>query len=130
MVRKNIRTRKGERGPRRRSFTVEEQDPLTRRLYEGPSTTTVDERIGLVRVGGGRFAPLGYGTTKIHPYKIVARLKDGRRFELRVNAINSREAEQIAHEKFPLITIQKISRADKIKTIGQFLGTAERFFEQ
>jgi len=115
----------------RRRYPIETQDPLVRRLYEGPAISQqVDENIGIVRVGGGTIAPLGYGASKIHPYKIVARLKDGRRFELRVNALSSQEAEKIAHEKFPLITIQKISRADKIKTIGGFLSTVEAALER
>ncbi len=119
MARTNIRTRKGERGPRRRQFAIP-----TNETDFGP----VDEP-QIIRVGGGRFAPLGFGASRIHPYKIVARLKDGRRFELRINALNPDEAEKIAHEKFPLITIQKISRADKIATAKRFLTTAERLLE-
>ncbi len=121
MARTNIRTRK--RGPAKGTrYPIRD----TRPAVIGPEPGELEVR----RVGGGRIAPFGFGTSKEHPYKIVARLADGRRFELRVNALNPREAEEIALEKFPLITIQKISRADKIATAKRFLGTAERYFEE
>ncbi len=82
------------------------------------------------RVGGGRIAPFGFGASRLHPYKIVSKLRDGRRFELRVEALNREEAVDIAKAKFPLITIQKVSRADKIKTAGRFLERLETELEK
>ena len=59
----------------------------------------------------------------------LQKLRDGRRFELKVNALNRQEAIAQVNNKFPLATIQKVSRADKIRTVERFLDTAERYFE-
>ena len=79
-----------------------------------------------VRRVGGRAV---FGRSKIHPYKVVARLRDGRRFELRVKALSKDEAVEITKTKFPLVAIHSVSRADKIKTVGKALETAERLLE-
>jgi len=106
-------------------------DPRTKVRY--PIETTVSEP-RITQVGGrgisgpGFVHGLGFGST-LHPYKIVAKLQDGRRFELRVDALNRGEAERIVHNKFPLAVIQKISRADKVKTVEKTIGKIERFFE-
>lgn len=86
--------------------------------------------ITVVRAGGHRFAPFGYGVSREHPYKVVAILKDGRRFEAKVQAIDSNEAQASFNEKFPLAVIKSIHRADKIKTAREFLETAEKYFEE
>jgi len=105
----------------------------TKNSRKYPIDTTVSDP-QVVQVGGrgislpGYVHGLGFGST-LHPYKIVARLKDGRRFELKVNALNRQEAIAQVNNKFPLATIQKVSRADKIRTVERFLDTAERYFE-
>ncbi len=105
-------------------------DPRTKVKY--PIEVSEPE---VVQVGGRGISLPGYvhgipfGTSSLHPYKIVAKLQDGRRFELRVDALNRGEAERIVHNKFPLAVIQKISRADKVKTVEKTIGKIERFFE-
>jgi hypothetical protein len=81
--------------------------------------------VEVVRVGGNRFL----GVSREHPYKIVSTLKDGRRFQVRVNALTKNEAQRIFNEKLPLAVIKSISRADKLKTAESLFRSAERYLE-
>jgi hypothetical protein len=58
---------------------------------------------------------------KIHPFNVQTRLKDGRKFELRVNALSEEEAVGIVKDKFPLATITKLKRADRYSTVRKIL---------
>ncbi len=86
-----------------------------------------EDDVKVVRVGGGRFAlPLHLGETAIHPFKVVARLADGRRFELRVPAINRQEAVRQVSEKFPAAQVVSVRRADIIKTAKKIARAIDR----
>jgi hypothetical protein len=82
--------------------------------------------IQVLRVGGNRL----FGTSTPHVYRIVSKLKDGRRFETRVNALSQKEAVSTFNTKFPLAVVMKVNRADKIRSAKKFLEGLESYLER
>ncbi len=57
----------------------------------------------------------------IPEFRVIAILKDGRRFQLKVDALNKSEAIRLTKEKFPLVTIKSVSSPDRFKTAKRIL---------
>ncbi len=108
-----IRTR--TRGPSRGT-----RYPITSRASRFGSLEPGEIQVVSVGTRGrfGRIEP-----SIVLPWSVDTTLADGRAFKLQVNAIDRAEVERLVSERFPLVTINKISRVGhpKLETIGRIL---------